>query len=75
MTMLKIPSEVAGYFPYATVRPHQDQFIKTIFDAVQEASSVLIEGSNGLGKTISAISACLLSLEQSTYIPLFQKEV
>jgi DNA excision repair protein ERCC-2 len=41
------------------VRPHQDQFIKTIFDAVEERRSVLIEGSNGLGKTISALSACL----------------
>jgi DNA excision repair protein ERCC-2 len=41
------------------VRPNQDQFIKTIFEAVEERRSVLIEGSNGLGKTISAISACL----------------
>jgi DNA excision repair protein ERCC-2 len=59
MTMLKLPPEVSEYFPYASVRPQQDQFINTIFDAVQERRSVLIEGSNGLGKTISAISACL----------------
>jgi DNA excision repair protein ERCC-2 len=59
MTTLKLPPEVKAYFPYDSVRPQQDQFIKTIFDAVQAKRSVLIEGSNGLGKTISAISACL----------------
>ncbi len=59
MTTLKLPVEVSKYFPYASVRPSQDQFIKTIFEAVQARRSVLIEGSNGLGKTISAISACL----------------
>jgi DNA excision repair protein ERCC-2 len=59
MTTLKLPLGVTEYFPYASVRPRQDQFIKTIFDAVEARRSVLIEGSNGLGKTISAISACL----------------
>jgi DNA excision repair protein ERCC-2 len=59
MTTLKLPLEVTEYFPYASVRPSQDQFINTIFDAIQARRSVLIEGSNGLGKTISAISACL----------------
>ena len=57
--MIKLPQDVAEFFPYASVRPNQDQFIKTVFDAVEERRSVLIEGSNGLGKTISAISACL----------------
>jgi DNA excision repair protein ERCC-2 len=59
MTTLKLPVEVTKYFPYDRVRPRQDQFIATVFDAVQARRSVLIEGSNGLGKTISAISACL----------------
>ena len=57
--MTKLPREVKEYFPYASVRPHQDQFIKTVFRAIEERRSVLIEGSNGLGKTISALSACL----------------
>jgi DNA excision repair protein ERCC-2 len=57
--MTKLPKEAAEYFPYASVRPHQDQFIKTVSDSVEERRSVLIEGSNGLGKTISALSACL----------------
>jgi len=59
MTKLELPVEVTKYFPYTSVRPRQDQFIATVFDAVQARRSVLIEGSNGLGKTISAISACL----------------
>ncbi len=59
MTTLNLPLEVKAYFPYASVRPQQDRFIKTIFKAVKTRRSVLIEGSNGLGKTISAISACL----------------
>ena len=57
--MIKLPSQVAEYFPYSSVRPHQDDFINTIYNAVAGRRSVLIEGSNGLGKTISALSACL----------------
>jgi DNA excision repair protein ERCC-2 len=57
--MTKLPKEVKEYFPYVSVRPFQDQFIKTVFAAVEDQRSVLIEGSNGLGKTISALSACL----------------
>jgi DNA excision repair protein ERCC-2 len=54
-----LPNEVNEYFPYESVRPHQDEFINTIYNAVGNRRSVLIEGSNGLGKTISALSACL----------------
>ncbi|HUT16801.1 MAG TPA: helicase C-terminal domain-containing protein [Acidobacteriota bacterium] len=57
--MTKLPKEVTDYFPYVSVRPFQDKFIKTVFAAVEDRRSVLIEGSNGLGKTISALSACL----------------
>ncbi len=57
--MIKLPSAVTKYFPYTDVRPHQDEFISTVYNAVHERRSVLIEGSNGLGKTISALSACI----------------
>src|SRR5512136_1940306 len=59
MTAPVLPKEVADYFPYASVRIHQDQFINTVYSAVKERRSVLVEGSNGLGKTISALSAVL----------------
>ena len=57
--MTELIKKIAGYFPYAEVRPFQHEFIRTVFEAVENGSSVLIEGSNGLGKTIAALSACL----------------
>ena len=54
-----MPEKVLDFFPYRAIRPNQDNFIKTVFNSVQSRQSVLIEGSNGLGKTISALSACL----------------
>ena len=57
--MIKLPAQVAEFFPYSSVRPHQDEFVTTVYNAVRERRSVLIEGSNGLGKTISALSACV----------------
>jgi DNA excision repair protein ERCC-2 len=56
---LIIPEKVRKFFPYKTIRPNQDRFIKTVFDSVRSKKSVLIEGNNGLGKTISSLSACL----------------
>jgi DNA excision repair protein ERCC-2 len=57
------------YFPYPEVRIYQDQFINTIYNAVNTHQSVLIEGSNGLGKTISALSACLpIAIEKNLKI-------
>jgi DNA excision repair protein ERCC-2 len=67
--MTDLPKEVAPYFPYASVRPYQNQFIKTVHNAVSERRSVLVEGSNGLGKTISALSACLpIAIEKNLKI-------
>jgi DNA excision repair protein ERCC-2 len=59
LAMVDLPKEVVPYFPYGSVRPFQNQFIDTVFNALEERRSVLIEGSNGLGKTISALSASL----------------
>jgi DNA excision repair protein ERCC-2 len=57
--MIELPKRVTDFFPYAGVRPFQDEFIRTVFNAVEEGCSAVIEGSNGLGKTIAALSACL----------------
>jgi DNA excision repair protein ERCC-2 len=51
--------KVQKFFPYPEVRPFQDKFVNTVFEAVSSRRHVLIEGSNGLGKTVSALSACL----------------
>ena len=67
--MIKLPNQVADFFPYSNVRPHQDEFITTVYNAVHERRSVLIEGSNGLGKTISALSACVpIAIEKNLKI-------
>jgi Rad3-related DNA helicase len=50
--VIALPSPVMNFFPYPEVRIHQDQFINTIYEAVNVKQSVLIEGSNGLGKTV-----------------------
>lgn len=59
MTTPALPKEVVDYFPYPTMRPYQSEFISAVYAAVKERRSVLVEGSNGLGKTVSALSAAL----------------
>jgi len=59
MAQSKLHERIAEFFPYSRVRPYQDLFTNTIFEAVENRRHVLIEGSNGLGKTVSALSACL----------------
>lgn len=67
--MIKLPNQVSAFFPYNSVRPHQDEFITTVYNAVRERRSVLIEGSNGLGKTISALSAVVpIAIEKNLKI-------
>lgn len=72
--MTELAKDVADLFPHAEVGPFQDQFIKTIFTAVEEGCSVAIEGSNGPGKTIAALSACRAGASNLTGASaLFQK--
>ena len=62
LTVLAKPTlyeRAAEYFPYSEVRTFQDAFTNTIFEAVEARSHVVLEGSNGLGKTAAALSACL----------------
>jgi DNA excision repair protein ERCC-2 len=67
--MIKLPNQVAVFFPYDSVRPHQDEFVTTVYNAVRDRRSVLIEGSNGLGKTISSLSAVVpIAIEKNLKI-------
>jgi len=63
--MQKLPQEVEEYFPYRIVRPYQDEFINTLYDAIKKRNHTVIEGSNGLGKTVSALSACLPTVKRN----------
>ncbi len=58
-TIPKLHERVKEYFPYSTVRPSQGEFVNTIYEALENRSHALLEGSNGLGKTVAALSACL----------------
>ena len=62
--MIELPEKIAEFFPYKDVRPFQDEFIKTIHDAIREGRSAIVEGSNGLGKTIAVLCACLPLAEE-----------
>ena len=57
--MLKLHERAKEYFPYSAVRPSQGEFTNIIYEALENRSHALLEGSNGLGKTIAALSACL----------------
>lgn len=59
MSITPLPEPVIKYFPYSSVRPYQGRFIKTIYDCVNARSHLVMEGANGLGKTIAVLSAAL----------------
>jgi len=60
----RLQGRAEEFFPYSEVRPFQDTFINTILEAVDKRHHLLIEGSNGLGKTVAALSACLPVAEE-----------
>jgi len=65
----RLDARIEEFFPYSCIRPYQDLFTNTVFEAVKNRRHILIEGSNGLGKTVSALSACLpLAKEQDLQI-------
>ncbi|WP_048151799.1 helicase C-terminal domain-containing protein [Palaeococcus ferrophilus] len=49
---------MSDYFPY-TPRPHQEEFIGLIDDAVRKGENVIIEAPTGFGKTISVLAGVL----------------
>jgi DNA excision repair protein ERCC-2 len=59
MTTVRIPEEVKELFPYESIRPIQDQLIQTTFSSLKQRKNVIIEGANGLGKTIAALTSCI----------------
>ena len=59
MAALKIPAEIIDIFPYDSIRPIQDKLIQTVHSALKENKNVIIEGANGLGKTVATLTACI----------------
>jgi DNA excision repair protein ERCC-2 len=46
-------------FPYATVRPAQEEFMVKVLDAVTKAKDLIIHAPTGLGKTAAALAPAL----------------
>jgi len=63
--MSRFPNVVDEFFPYRSVRPYQDDFINSVYEAIEKRKQIVIEGSNGLGKTVSVLSACLPVVKQN----------
>lgn len=59
MSITSLPEPISKYFPYSSIRPYQDRFIKIVYDCVNARSHLVMEGANGLGKTIAVLSAAL----------------
>ncbi len=59
MAAIKIPQEIQDIFPYDKIRPIQDKLIFTTYSSLKEGKNVVIEGANGLGKTVAALTACI----------------
>ncbi|MEM2917312.1 MAG: helicase C-terminal domain-containing protein [Candidatus Bathyarchaeia archaeon] len=57
--MARLLEQITEYFPYRSVRPHQDSFMNIVYEALEERKHAIVEGSNGLGKTVALLSACL----------------
>ena len=47
------------YFPYDTIRPEQDKFIKDVEEAIRGKSNLIAHAPTGLGKTAAALSPAL----------------
>jgi len=50
--MIELPEKVAEFFPYKDVRPFQDEFIRTIHDAIREGRSPSLREVMGLERQL-----------------------
>ena len=57
----RIPIEAQEFFPYKNLRPSQAKLINLVSEVAQKGGHLVVEGANGLGKTISMLAGVLLS--------------
>ncbi|NJE85750.1 DEAD/DEAH box helicase [Thermococcus sp. CX2] len=50
---------MSEYFPYNKLRPHQQEFINLVNEAVRKGENVIIEAPTGFGKTVSVLAGIL----------------
>jgi len=71
MSTHSLSHPVNKYFPYNTLRPYQELFIDTVYNSVSSRSHLVMEGVNGLGKTIAVLSAVLPIVKEEGYKVLY----
>ena len=54
-----LPDDIREIFPYEYLRKGQAEIILKINQAVKARKHIVIEAANGIGKTISVLSAVL----------------
>ncbi|MEM2990575.1 MAG: helicase C-terminal domain-containing protein [Halobacteria archaeon] len=59
MKTAELSRDVIQYFPYPTLRPGQNELIKSVYNAISSGGHIAAEGAAGLGKTIAVLSASL----------------
>ena len=50
---------MSDYFPYKSLRPNQEEFIRLVDEAVRTGENLVIEAPTGFGKTISVLAGVL----------------
>lgn len=59
------------YFPYQSPRPHQEEFIRLVDEAVRSGENAIIEAPTGFGKTISVLAGVLPYAKEMGYKVLY----
>ncbi len=62
----QIPIEAQEIFPYKNLRPSQAKLINLVNEVAHEGGHLVVEGANGLGKTISMLAGVLFSAKRES---------
>ncbi|RLI61013.1 MAG: hypothetical protein DRO67_08465 [Candidatus Asgardarchaeum californiense] len=69
MNVQLLPESLRELFPYQSFRKGQFETILKIYDAIKRRQHIVVEASNGIGKTISVLTAALpVALEKGLKI-------
>jgi DNA excision repair protein ERCC-2 len=62
----QIPIDVKEFFPYKNLRPSQAKLINLVNEVAEGGGHLVVEGANGLGKTISILAGVLNSAKRES---------
>ncbi|MDK2983701.1 MAG: excision repair protein [Thermococcaceae archaeon] len=58
---------MSEYFPYQSLRPNQEEFIKLVDSAVRNGENLVVEAPTGFGKTVSVLAGALPYAKEMGY--------